>query len=416
MRLGDDLARRHMAEIVLVDPNPTHLWKPLLHEVAAGTLIGEESGLDFLQQAKRHHFRFHLGTMVSLDRKRKEVRLAPLHEENGFEVAPERSLWYDILVIAIGSQDNDFGIPGVREHALPLNSKDDAERFHRRLLALMAREEIVGGGPFRIVIVGGGATGVELAAELADATRVLSSYGARIKESPEVVRIHVVENGPRLLPALPEFIGEQAASDLAGRGVDILLGQRVTEVRAGAVVLSDGSSAGKIDADLIVWAAGIRCHDVLADLDGLEANRLNQLVVLPTLQTSRDEHVFAIGDCSSCTPAGGGAPPPPKAQAAHQEAEFLARALTRRSTGGQLPNFAFEDRGSLVSLGQHKAVGNMLDRVRGRTLIVEGLLARISYWLLYRRHLATVVGFGQAALITLIGWFYGRVQPKVKLH
>ena len=408
-RLGNDLGRRRLAEIVLIDPLPVHVWKPLLHEIAAGTLTADEHGLDFLQQARRHHFRFHLGALAALDRPRRQVRLAPLLDEDGNAIAPARSLWYDRLVIAIGSQDNDFGIPGVGEFTVRLNGPPDARHFHRRLLALITRAEILDRGPVHIVIVGGGATGGELAAELADAGRQIAAYGTRLRRYPEAVKLSVVESAPRLLSALPEFIGRRAAADLQAQGIALLPGQRVTEVRAGQVILAGGQA---LDSDLTVWAAGIRGADLLADLDGLESNRLKQLVVTPTLQTTRDERIFALGDCASCPGA------PPTAQAAHQQARFLARSLRRQLQGGPLSSFVYHERGSLISLGPGQAVGNLVAEAPGRGVLlhVHGLLARFSYWLLYRRHLATLVGLRQTLLAIIGSWFSGRSQPRVKLH
>lgn len=416
VRLGDDLGRRQQAEVVLVDPMLTHLWKPLLHEVAAGTLMVEENGLDFLQQARRHHFHFHLGTLTALDRGRKEIGLAPLVDETGQEIAPARSLWYDTLVIAIGSRDNDFGIPGVREHALPLNGPDDALRFHRRLLALLARAEMLDYGPVRVIIVGGGATGVELAAELHEATREIASYGARLRRFEQPVEITVIDGAPRLLAALPEAVARKAGDDLRDKGVRILLQRRVTEVRNAQVVVTGEAGNETLDADIVVWAAGIRAPDVLANLDGLETNRLNQLVVGPTLQCTRDDAVFAMGDCASVDPGPGAAPVPPKAQAAHQQARLLARSLRRQLEGEPLLRFEFHDRGSLISLGQHEAVGNVQRDLRGHTLLLEGVLARFSYWLLYRRHLATLLGYARTVVAVVGAWLSGRVQPRVKLH
>lgn len=251
-RLGERLGGKRKAEIVLVDPLLTHVWKPLLHEVAAGTLATAETGLDFLQQAKRHHFRFHLGAMASLDRQRKEIRLAPLRDELGGEIAPERSLWYDTLVIAIGSRDNDFGIPGVKEHALPLNGPDDAEHFHRRLLALFARAEMLDRGPVRVVIVGGGATGVELAAELLDSTQIIAAYGAHLQQYPTAIKICLVDSAPRLLPALPEHLGKQSAHDLAARGVEIRLRQKVIGIDKDKVILADGDQQQVVTSDITV--------------------------------------------------------------------------------------------------------------------------------------------------------------------
>jgi NADH dehydrogenase len=419
-RLGDRAGRRNEAEVVLIDPQLTHLWKPLLHEVAAGTLGPEENEFDYLQQARQHHFRFHLGTLSGLDRDRKEVWLEPLIDEDGLEVAPHRCLWYDTLVLAVGCGDNDFGTAGVRQYALSLNGTGDAERFHHRLLSLCARAELrQEAAPVRIVIVGGGATGVELAAELAEAVREIASYGSHLSRFPQPVGITLVENGPRLLAALPEEVSVRIHAELLERGTEIRLGQRVVEVKRNRVTLKTEMGEEEIGADITAWAAGIKAPDILAGLGGLETSQLNQLVVRPTLQTTLDDDIFAIGDCASYTPRPGKPPIPPMAQAAQQEARLLARSLRRRLAGKPLLTFAFRYRGSLVSLGEHEAVGFLSTMIRGlrvHNLMVGGILARLSYWALYRRHLATLLGLSRTLLNTLGGWMSGRSHPRVKLH
>jgi NADH dehydrogenase len=420
-RLGDALhahrGRGPQAEVLLVDASLTHVWKPLLHELAAGTLANSDTIVDFLQQARQHHFRFHLGQMASLDRARQEVWLAPLVDELGEEIAPRRAIRYDTLVLAVGSIVNDFGTPGVREHALALNSAGDAEAFHRRLIAACARAELNGGGPVDVVIVGGGATGVELAAELMESVRELARYGEHLRELQRPVRLRVVEAGPRLVAAMPEAVSQRVQADLAALGIEVLLGQRVTQVSDGQVMLKDGQGGTQaLPAQLAVWAAGIQGPPVLQQLDGLELNKLHQLVVRPTLQTTHDDAVFALGDCASCAPEPGAAAVPPRAQAAHQEARFLAGVLLKRLQGQPLPGFRFHDRGALVSIGSRDAVGNVSGGRGRRSVMLEGLLARLAYWTLQRQHIATLHGLGRTVLSTIGGWMAGRFQPRVKLH
>ncbi|NBQ89419.1 MAG: NAD(P)/FAD-dependent oxidoreductase, partial [Betaproteobacteria bacterium] len=134
-RLGDTLGRRGKAHITLVDRARTHLWKPLLHQVAAGCMDLNDHALDYLAQARWHHFNFQLGHMVGLDREARTVLLGPLlDQETGAEVLPARPLPYDTLVLAVGSQTNDFGTPGASEHAIALDMPEQAERFRSRLL------------------------------------------------------------------------------------------------------------------------------------------------------------------------------------------------------------------------------------------------------------------------------------------
>lgn len=411
-RLGDGVGRRGTAEVVLVDDTLTHLWKPLLHEVASGTLGSSANKIDYLHQARRHHFRFHLGRMEGLDRSGRQIWLAPLVDEDGLDIAPRRPLAYDTLVIAIGATDNDFGTPGAREHAISLNNLEDAEHFHRRLLALCARAEFNDGDPVHVVIVGGGATGVELAAELTGAADEIASYGKQLQQLQQPLRITIVDAGERILGPLPDRIVARAEEDLRARGVSIRVGQRVAEVRAEGVLL-EGDELLK--ADLAVWAAGVQGPQVLDALDGLETNKQRQLLVHATLQTTADETIFAFGDCASCTPEPDGQPVPPKAQAAQQQAKLLARSLSRRVDGKPLLAFCYRERGNLISLGQEQAVGSV-DTSGGSKLTVAGVPARLSYWLLYRRHLALLLGPATTLLFTVGQWLSRRSRPRVKLH
>lgn len=179
VKLGRSHGRKGKARITLIDAARTHLWKPLLHQVAAGTLDSHADELEYLALARANHFSFRLGRMDGLYRAGKEVCLAPTYDEEGEEILPRQSIKYDTLVLAIGSQTNDFGTPGVHEHTIMLDSPESAERFHERLinscLRAQAKSKGPGEGRFTVTIIGGGATGVELSAELHLTTKVLSS-------------------------------------------------------------------------------------------------------------------------------------------------------------------------------------------------------------------------------------------------
>lgn len=198
-RLGRTLGKRGKAQVTLVDANLTHIWKPLLHEVAAGSLNSSEDELNYVAQAKWNHFEFQLGRMQGLDRAGKRVRLAALVDENGVELVPERDIAYDTLVIAVGSTTNDFGTEGAAEHCIFLDTRAQAERFHRQLLGQYLRAHTghdANNNAVSIAIIGAGATGVELAAELHHAAQMLAAYGLdRIR--PEDLHISLVEAGPR---------------------------------------------------------------------------------------------------------------------------------------------------------------------------------------------------------------------------
>ncbi len=195
-------------------------------------------------------------------------------------------------------------------------------------------------------------------------------------------------------------------------GIEVMTGRRVIAVDAYGVTLDGGE---RIEADLRVWAAGIKAPDFLKDIGGLETNRLNQLVVRPTLQTTRDDAIFALGDCAA-VPMPDGGTVPPRAQAAHQEASLLARSIPARIAGRPLRAFRYRDFGSLVSFGEYSAVGNLMGRLIGGNLWVDGLFARLMYWSLYRMHLLALHGLARVALDTLGDWITRRNEPRVKLH
>src|SRR5882672_2362598 len=333
-RLGDTLGRRRQALITLIDRSRTHLWKPLLHEFAAGSMDLEQHALDYLAQARWHHFRFQLGEMDGLDRARRVVLVAPTGDEDGRELIPRREIPYDTLVIAVGSHSNDFGTPGAREHAISLDRADEAALFHRRLINACiranAQSEPLRPEQLKVAIIGAGATGVELAAELHKTTRELVAYGLDQIDPDKDVQLTLIEAADRILPALPARIAEETQKLLANLRIDVLTASRVAEVTATGVRLADGRT---IPAELVVWAAGVKAPAFLRDLAGLETDRLNRLVVKASLQTTRDDDVFALGDCASCPWIGTDTTVPPRAQAAHQQATHLFRELPRHLAG-----------------------------------------------------------------------------------
>ena len=161
--------------------------------------------------------------------------------------------------------------------------------------------------------------------------------------------VTLIEAGPRILPALPEKLADGARKELEALGVRVLSGMPVVEVTDDGVLTQDGEF---IQADLKVWAAGVKGPELLRNIGGLETNRNDQLVVLPTLQTTRDDHIFAIGDCCFCLPEEGARPIPPRAQAAHQMATTAFHNLKRMIAGKPLIPFVYKDHGSLISLSR----------------------------------------------------------------
>ncbi|MBF8781936.1 NAD(P)/FAD-dependent oxidoreductase [Pseudomonas fulva] len=412
-RLGKSLGKRKRANITLVDANLTHIWKPLLHEVAAGSLNSSEDELNYVAQAKWNHFNFQLGRMSGLDRESRQIQLAATLDEEGRELLPARTLSYDTLVIAVGSNTNDFGTLGAAQHCLFLDTRKQAERFHQQLLNhyLRAHAGDAASEKISVAIVGAGATGVELAAELHHAAHELAAYGLdRIQ--PKDMHITVIEAGPRVLPALPERISVPVHKTLEKLGITVMTNAAVSEVTADGLKTASGEV---IQASLKVWAAGIRAPAFLKDIDGLETNRINQLLVRPTLQTTRDDDIFAFGDCAACPQPDSERNVPPRAQAAHQQASMLAKSLKARLEGKPLPTYEYRDYGSLVSLSRFSAVGNLMGNLTG-SVMLEGWLARMFYVSLYRMHQMALYGTFRT-LMLMLGSRIGRgTEPRLKLH
>ena len=417
-RLGDKLGRRGRARVSLVDRSRTHVWKPLLHQVAAGSMDQNDHELDYLAQARWHHFEFQLGSMVGLDREVRTVLLAPLVDaETGANVLGTRTIGYDILVMAVGSQTNDFGTPGAAEFAIALDTPQQAERFRSRLLNAClranAQEAPLGPGQLHVAIIGAGATGVELSAELHNTTRELVAFGLDRIDVERDLKLTIIEAAPRILPALPERLSDATLGLLGKIGVEVLTGDRVTSVTAEGVLTQSGRL---VPAELVVWAAGIKAPDFLAGIGGLETNRMNQLVVGTNLRTTRDEHIYALGDCAACPWPEKNGWVPPRAQSAHQQASHLVKALPRLLDGVPVPEWHYRDFGSLVSLGAYSTVGSLMGGITRGSVMIEGYIAGIMYMSLYKMHELALHGFGKVFLDTIARLISRRTEPHVKLH
>lgn len=416
-KLGDKLGKRKQAEIALVDRARTHIWKPLLHEVAAGSLDVGHHAVSYLHHAHQHHYRYRIGEMTGLDRQARTVTLAPSFDSEGRQVTPERQIGYDTLVIAVGSTTNDFGTPGVAEHAIALDTPEQAVRFHQRLVNASLRAHTQAGpvrpGQLHVTVIGAGATGTELAAELHRTLRHVVATGLDRIDPDKDIRITLVEAADRVLPAVPERLSAEVMQLLRKIGVDVRLKARVTEVRADGVALADGTF---LPSELVVWAAGVKAPPFLQGIGGLETTRTNQLVVTPTLQTTRDPDIFAMGDCAYLVMEGADRPIPPRAQAAHQQATHLIAQIEAKLAGRPLTPFKYRDFGSLVSLGEYSTVGSLMGFIRGQNMLIVGLFARMMYRSLYKMHERALHGTVKTTIDAMARALTRRTVSRVKLH
>ncbi|MEP6506330.1 MAG: FAD-dependent oxidoreductase, partial [Betaproteobacteria bacterium] len=311
--------------VALVDAKLFHIWKPSLHEVAAGTLDIHQEGLSYQMLAHDNGFSFLYGPMVGLDAAGHSVVVGKVMDGPD-EVLPERRIGYRTLVLAIGSVSNDFGVPGVVEHAFSLDGPTDAERFRLRMLQLLSladvRKSHDPSAGLDIVIIGGGATGVELAAELREASALHAQYGLRRIDASRDVRIRILEGAPRLLAPLAEKVSAAATRLLKQRHVEVNTSCRVVRIDADKVTDADGNV---YPAALCVWAAGIKAPPLLAQV-GLPVTRGGQVTVDGQLRVEGVADVVAVGDCAWC-PQPDGRSVPPRAQSAHQQADYLYNLL-----------------------------------------------------------------------------------------
>ncbi|AVJ56323.1 FAD-dependent oxidoreductase [Idiomarina sp. OT37-5b] len=410
--LGRKLGKKRRAEIILIDRNSTHVWKPLLHEVASGALDSRLAELDYRGQGARTGFRFLVGTLEHIDRKEKTLQLAAI-KEDGEEVLAARTVHYDKLVLSVGSVTADFGVEGVPEHCFFLDSTAQADKFHHELLNefLRVNQALEDGDEqtLDIAIVGGGATGVELAAELVHSVSLLNIYGLTHLDRQHL-NVTLVEAGPRLLPALPEGLAHRVQQKLESLGITVILGNPAVRASRDGLQLKDETP---VAANLMVWAAGIRAPEFLSKL-GLETRKNHQLLVNDYLQTTTDDAVYAIGDCAACA-IDDERFVPPRAQSAHQMAKRLAANFIRENKGKSAKPFVYKDRGSLVSLSRFSAVGNLMQS-KSLSMSIEGTLARYAYASLYRMHQRALHGWWKMLMIITVDKLNHAVKPRLKLH
>ncbi|AXB33984.1 NAD(P)/FAD-dependent oxidoreductase [Vibrio campbellii] len=387
-RLASSFSSKSGHTVTLVEPSSHHLWKPRLHEIAAGTFDNELDSVAFRLHAACHGYQYVQARMSGLDRANKTITVSA-------EFSPEQTLKFDYLVIAVGAISNDFKIPGVSDHCLFLDSASQAEKAWEQMKQMMAN-----GGSHRVSIVGGGATGVELAAEWAKVSKQLNRY-----QNDTQLSITLIEAADRVLPASADCMSEKVLKKLQKQGVNVRLNARVQRAEADRIVTENEV----IPADLQIWAAGIRCPDWLANLDGLESNRINQLKVLPTLQTTLDESVFVIGDSAEC-PQEDGRVVPPRAQAANQAAAHLAKQFKRLVKGKELRPFVYKDGGMVVALGHDYAVGSLMnDKV-----VLRGRYVRRLYDTIFRLHQRVIFGWFRVSALVVLKRLKGLLNPYYK--
>lgn len=417
LELAVGLAKKSQLEVALLEKSRGHVWKPHLHEVASGALDPGKEIIDYATLALKHGFTFERGELLGVDRAAKKAKVGALIGEQGVRLAEPREIEYDAICLAVGSTSNDFGIPGAIGEAISLDDLDSAQIFHRKLLDCAERKKYAKepGRALSVAIVGGGATGVELAAELAETSLQMARHGNQaLREKP--MRIVVINAAEQLLPGLSAKVSHAAASMLDQLGVRTINEASASKVTSEGVLAKIKGVESWIEADLTVWAAGVKAPAFLSQM-GLSVSRMGQLQVDGHLRTE-DPSVFAIGDCAS---ADWKSKPdqkvPPRAQAAHQMAAYLS-AHMEAMLSGKTPKevFEYKDYGSLVSMGRDETVGTLMGALAKRSWFIEGKIAKMAYLSLYHGHQVAIRGL-IAAIAGGLGRFMDRrFGPKIKLH
>ncbi|QQX81570.1 NAD(P)/FAD-dependent oxidoreductase [Shewanella sp. KX20019] len=412
-KLGHQLGRKGKARVTLIDCAESHIWKPLLHEVATGALDIGIDAISYRGHAAGHGYHFQQGAMTEIDREAKQVILAPITDEQGEELLPARRIDYDYLVIAIGSIANDFNIDGVRDNCVFLDSTEQAMEIRTILLNKFMRyashhqldEKI------KIAVVGAGATGVEMSAEMHHAVDQLRGFGYKIDSS--LLEITLIEADKRILPKVEKAeISASVAKELTAIGVNVMTNTRINQVTTEGLHTSEDQF---IPSDMVIWSTGVKAPDFLKDIGGLESNHINQVMVQQNMQTSRDPAIFAIGDCAAC-PQEDGSWVPPRGQSARQMALMTADNIKLLLAGKPASNiYVYKDLGALVNLSKFHTVGNLMSFIGGGVM-VEGKIARFVYTSLYRRHLIELHGPVKGTLLMLAKGISRIIHPHLKLH
>jgi NADH dehydrogenase len=395
--------------VTLIDQESAHVWKPMLHTIAAGTRDVHQQQTSYVAQARLRGFTYRPGEVTAIDTLARRVRIAPWLTAGGREALGAREIGYDTLVLAVGSRANGFGTPGVAEHCHTIDTRSQAIAFNDEIRVRLLQAS-ASGAQLRIGIAGGGATGVELAAQLVALARLSEYYGA--VDLAGRVTITLLESGARLLAAFPERVASAARERLEKLGVVVRTGSKVTAVEAGGFRLADASL---IEADLMVWAAGVQAPALLSKLDGLDRTKNQRIVIGPHLRSTRDENIYAAGDCSSLTPPGKQHSLPTTAQVAHQQARYLSCHLPALLAGQPAPDFKYHDFGSLVSLGGYGAYGSLGKFGFFKGGFIRGRVAQLGHALLYRSHEARIHGFWRGGLLWLVDRIDAQVRPAIRL-
>jgi NADH dehydrogenase len=378
---GGLTAARKMAKfanVTVVDRHNFQTFLPLLYQVSTAGLAADHVAHPVRGALRKTGVQFRMGTPISVDHKNKSVKL------DSSEV-----LEFDYLVVALGSATADFGVPGVNEHALGMKSVHEALTIRAEVLRRFEdlcrfEDETI----FSISVVGGGPTGVEMAGAFAELVR--GPLKNDQKHAAAHIKINLIEAGPRILPMFSEKLSARGKKDLEKLGVNVHLNTAVKEIKSRMIEISNGN---QIPSEVTIWAAGVKGEPTGAKLNLPLIN--TRIDVENTLQVKHYPHIFAIGDIAGFV-GENGRMLPMVAPVALQQGRHVAQQIKRIAAGQDLKPFKYLDKGSMATIGRHKAI------VEVKSLRMTGVLAWYAWlWL----HLFYLLG-GRNKIGTMADWTY----------
>lgn len=411
LELACNLAGEDGISVTLVDMNGSHVWKPRLHEFAAGTVDSTLSEMSFYMLAAMRGFTFEQGKVISIDRQARTVRLGAVRSRHGAIVGPERNIEYDRLVVALGGVTPDFGTDGVADHAVRLDEKSDADDFRDLFIAAILRAR-QSREPARVSIVGSGATGTELAAHLRVSERGFINQAVR-ESDQRLLEITILEAAPEIMPGASDELRQAVQDRLTKLNIKTKTDAKIAAVEKDAVVAADGE---RWPTDITVWAAGLVGNPCLDGLCDFEMDKKGRISVDGKLRTTIDERIYALGDAASFKPEPDASPLPPTAQCASQQATYLAGAIPKVIAGHKPDDFEYNDQGRLISLARGGSVGSISPFRSKNDILVHGQFARAAYQSIQRRHQWSVLGYLRGTVAIFADAISPAKGPALKLH
>jgi NADH:ubiquinone reductase (H+-translocating) len=382
-------------KITLIDRRNHHLFQPLLYQVATASLATSEIAWPIRYLVRnRPEVTTLFANVNGIDAERRCVQL-----DDGAEIS------YDTLVLATGVRHAYFGHDEWEPFAPGLKTLEDATTLRRRILVAFERAERESDPDKRaalmtFAIVGAGPTGVELAGTIAELARSTLPPDFRNVDTRKA-RVVLIEAGPRVLAGFPDDLSAYAHKSLESIGVEVVLGQAVTDCNADGVVYG----GKQLDAKTIIWAAGVRASRA-AEWLGAPADRAGRLQVAPDLTVPGHPEIFAIGDTVTIA-AWNGQPVPGIAPAAKQEGRYVAETIKARLAGRTMPPFRYSHAGSLAQIGKRLAVIDF-----GR-IKLRGALA---WWIWGIAHIYFLIGLRHRLSVALSWlWIHARDQRAARL-